>query len=106
MATKHHIYHSFRDKIFVPMLAVSNNVDFLFYENDEKIVLMQDGILAKVKNWKTIHILSKEAEGIISMLYKIDVMTFLKKWYNSLPIETMEFLYIELEKYDGKGKDN
>lgn len=106
MATKHHIYHSFRDKIFVPMLAVSNNVAFIMYENEEKIVLMQDGTLAKVRGWRTIHILSKEAEEMVSMLYKIDVMSFLKKWYNSLPIETMEFLYIELEKYVGKEQDN
>lgn len=102
--TKHKINHSFKPKVFVPMLAVSNNIDFISNDNEEKMVMMNDSTIARVKKYEKLHILSPEAESAVSEIYSIDLLTYLRKWYNVMDITTMEFLLIELEKVEKKNE--
>lgn len=93
--------HTFRPEVFVPLLAIHCNCDWIM-DTMKKMVVTSDKVMAKVTYEDRIHLLSKEAEEIIRTLYNTDVLSFARRWYASMPISTMEFYYLRLEKYDGR----
>lgn len=93
------VLHTYKDEIFVPLLAISSNVDFLF-DKKKKLLVTSDNIQAEVKYWESVHILSDEAKEIVKRMYNIDVYAFMRKWYASLDITSMEFIYARLKKYE------
>ena len=93
------VLHTYKDEIFVPLLAISSNVDFLF-DKKKRLLVTSDNIQAEVKYWESVHILSDEAKEIVKRMYNIDVYAFMRKWYASLDITSMEFIYAKLKKYE------
>lgn len=93
------VLHTYKDEIFVPLLAISSNVDFLF-DKKKRLLVTSDNIQAEVKYWESVHILSDEAKELVKRLYNIDVYSFMRKWYTSLDITSMEFIYARLKKYE------
>lgn len=99
------VLHTFKDEIFVPLLAISPNVDFLF-DKGEKLIVASDNIRAKVTRFNTIHVLSDEARELIKRLYGVDVYPFMKKWHSALDIASMEFVYMNLKKYEEEHRED
>ena len=98
MGNKYFIHHSFKSQIFVPLVAINNNVEFLYGQGD-KICRMTDGIIARATKIEIIHIASERAEEIIKSIYGMNVLSFMRKWYNAVAFSTVQFIYIELEKW-------
>lgn len=71
-------------------------------DDKKKMVMTSDNILAKVNSEEVIHILSNEADELIKKIYNTDVLSFARRWYNAMPIVSMGFYYLKLEKYEGK----
>ncbi len=95
----HHIYHSYKDYVIVPFLAIEDSFSF----TDDKYgqdVIMSDGVRCKVKKWEYIHMCSNYAKTLVQDIYHTDVWNFILRWYSSINISTLTFLYITLEKYD------
>ena len=99
------LIHTFKPEVFVPVLAIHCNCEWLL-DDKRKIVVTSDKIMADVKYEESIHLLSKEAEDIIKRLYNTDVLSFARRWYSSMPISTMEFYHLKLEKYEGRHTEN
>lgn len=95
------IQHTFKDEIFLPILAIRSNCEWIFDKN-KKMVVTSDKVMAKVTYEEKLHLLSQDAQEIIQRLYKTDVLSFARKWYSAMPISTMEFYYLRLERYEGK----
>ena len=93
------VLHTFKDEIFVPLLAISPNVEFLF-DKMKRLIITSDNLQATVSIWKSLHILSDEAREIVARLYKTDVYSFMRRWYSSLDITSMQFVYMSIKKYD------
>ena len=95
------VLHTYKDEIFVPLLAISSNADFLF-DKKKKLLVTSDNIQAEVKHWGNVHILSDEAQELVKRLYNIDVYSFMRKWYTSLDMVSMEFIYARLGRHEGE----
>lgn len=96
--TFHCVKHRFAENIIVPINAITNNVDFLLCKG-EKNVTTADGIKCIVTNWKEVH--ACELENDIKELYKMDVWSFIKRWYgNDKNTQSLSFVKIELRKSD------
>lgn len=93
------VLHTFKGEIFVPLLAISPNVEF-FFDKKKRLVVTSDNIQASVVRFQSVHILSDEARELIKRLYNVDVYWFMRKWYSSLDITSMEFIYMNLNKYE------
>lgn len=99
------VLHTFKDEIFVPLLAISPNVEFLF-DKKKRLVVTSDNIQNMVVRFERMHILSDEAQELVKRLYNVDVYSFMKKWYSALDITSMEFIYMNLKKYEAtSGED-
>lgn len=95
------LQHTFKPIALVPMLAIYPNHEWVF-DNKKKMVVTSDNVMAKVVAEEKIHFLSKEMHDIVTKVYNTDVLTFGRRWHQSMGITTMEFLYLELEKYGGE----
>lgn len=96
--TYHVIKHKFREEVCIPLVAITNNIDF-FVSKGEKEVICSDGIKAKVVNYKECHICTLEED--IRRMYNMDIFSFLKKWYNyDKCMDSMTFIKMKLKKYD------
>lgn len=93
--------HTFRPEVFVPLLAIRSNCEWIM-DTMKKMVVTSDKIMATVLYEERVHLLSPEAQDIIKRLYNTDVLSFARRWYASMPISTMEFYYLRLERYDGR----
>lgn len=99
--TYHNIKHRYREEVIVPVVALSNNIDFIMGEETEKRVLTADNVKCKVKKYKFVHIC--ELENEIKRLYNKEVWDFIKMWYKVMPnIYSMEFLTLKLEKINAE----
>jgi hypothetical protein len=76
------------------------------FDTCKKMVATSDNIMASVTSEEKIHLLSPEADEIVRRLYNTDVLSFARRWYSAMPISTMEFYYLKLEKYDGRHTEN
>ena len=95
------IQHTFKPNVVVPMLAIYPNHEWVL-DKKKKMVVTSDNIMAKVVEETKLHFLSEEMGKVIREIYNTDVLTFGRKWWQSMSISTMEFLYLRLEKYDGE----
>lgn len=95
------IQHTFKPKIVIPMLALYPNSEWLF-DRKKKMVVTSDNIMAKVVEEDRLHFLSEDMANAVKAIYNTDVLTFGRKWFQSMGISTMEFLYLRLEKYEGE----
>jgi hypothetical protein len=93
--------HTFKPEVFVPILAIHSNCEWIM-DTMKKMVLTSDKIMANVLYEERIHLLSPEAQDIIKRLYNTDVLSFARRWYSAMPISTMEFYHLKLEKYEGR----
>lgn len=94
--TEHFVNHSFKQKIIVPFVGVTNNCSFVLSKGDHYITTA-DKIRCKVVNWNEKHICELEEE--IQKLYGIDAWSFVKRWYKSAPqMDSMHFLVLNLTK--------
>lgn len=83
--------------MFVPWSSISGNIAFMHGEDKE--IETADGIACAVKKYTEIHILSQEATELVSELYDMQVMSFLRLWYKKCPwLSEMWFVYLELKK--------
>lgn len=99
------VLHTFKDEIFVPLLAISPNIEFLF-DKKKRLVVTSDNIQAEVVRYENIHILSDESRELIRHLYDTDVYSFMRRWYSALDITSMEFIYMKIKKYDRQDNSN
>lgn len=97
--------HTFKPEVFVPILAIHSNCEWIM-DTMKKMVVTSDKIMARVTYEEQIHLLSQEAEEIIRTLYNTDVLSFARRWHASMPITSMGFYYLRLEKYDGRDISN
>lgn len=92
---KYFVKHNSKEKIIVPIVALSDNYDF-FISKEEKYIVFNDKVEGKVLNWETKHICELEEE--IKELYKCDVWSYLKKWYKYCKdMDSMHLLCMEIE---------
>jgi hypothetical protein len=99
------VLHTFKDEIFVPLLAISSNVDFLF-DKKKRLIVTSDNIQAVVTRFDSLHILSDEARELVKRLYNVDVYSFMRKWHSALDIASMEFVYMNLKKYEEEHRED
>lgn len=95
------LQHTFKPVVLVPMLAIYPNNEWVM-DKKKKMVVTSDNVMAKVKNEEKVHFLSKEMHDIVTSIYKTDVLSFGRKWHQAMDITTMEFMYLELERYEGE----
>lgn len=95
------LQHTFKPIVLVPILAIYPNHEWVM-DNKKKIVVTSDNVMAKVTREEKIHFLSNEMHDIVTKTYNTDVLSFGRKWYQAMDITTMEFVYLEIEKYEGK----
>lgn len=92
----HIINHTFKEVMFVPCVAVTENI---FLEAGDKVIT-SDGIPSTIKRFERVHICSENAEWICREYYKMGVWDFVKRWNRNLEVSSMWFLFIELKKDD------
>lgn len=98
----HIINHTFKEVIFVPYVAVTEN---LFLEVGNKAIT-SDGIPSTIKRFERIHVCSESAEWICREYYKMGVWDFIKRWNKNLEVSSMWFLFIGLKKDDRQDNSN
>lgn len=99
------VLHTFKNEIFVPLLAISSNADFLF-DKKKRLIVTSDNIQAVVTRFDSLHILSDEARELVKRLYNVDVYSFMRKWHSALDIASMEFVYMNLKKYEEEHRED
>lgn len=95
------LQHTFKPVVLVPMIAIYPNHEWVL-DKKKKMVVTSDNVMAKVRREEKVHFLSKEMHDIVTSIYKTDVLSFGRKWHQSMDICTMEFVYLTLEKYEGE----
>ncbi len=94
----HHVNHRYANEIIVPLIALSNNTEFI-YKNNDLHIISQDNIKAKVVHWDEIHLC--ELEELTQRIYKMSAWDFALRWFNNgVKFYTAYFIYIKSEKID------
>lgn len=94
--TEHFVNHKFKERMILPFVAITSNVNFVMSKGDHYITTA-DKIRCKVVSWSEKHICDLEEE--IQKLYGIDAWSFVKRWYKSAPqMDSMHFLVLNLTK--------
>lgn len=92
----HHVKHRWKDEIIVPLIALSDNINFLTLK-EEKTIITADGVQAKVNKWAEIHICA--LDDLTKRLYGMSAWDFMLRWYNNGDVfYTAYFVYIKSEK--------
>ena len=87
------------------MLAIYPNHEFIC-DKKKKMVITSDNVMAKVTEETRLHFLSEEMGMAVKGIYNTDVLTFGRKWFQSMQIGTMEFILLKLEKYEEEYKED
>ena len=96
--TYHRINHSFKNEIIVPIVAISNNIDFLLCKC-EKRVLTSDNVECTVESHEEVHMCKLGDD--VKRLYDMEMWPYIMRWYNVDPnMSSMEFVKIKLKKYE------
>ena len=92
----HKVNHSYRDKIIVPMIAVTNNYRFVITD-EQRYIITADEVKCKVTHIEVRNIFDLESD--IDKIYKLSAWDFLKRWYNvNNNLSSIDFFVIELKK--------
>lgn len=95
MAT-YQLKHRYRENIIVPYVGIGNNCQF-FMDNEDKYVVTADDVKCIVESCEYKHIF--ELEEKIKNDYKMDILSFLKRWYNTdKRMQSMEMVILKLKK--------
>lgn len=95
MAT-YQLKHRYRENVIVPYVGIANNCQF-FMDNENKYVITADGVKCIVESCEYKHIF--ELEEKIENDYKMDILSFLKRWYNTdKRMQSMEMVILKLKK--------
>lgn len=94
---KYQLIHKYREEVFVPLLAIENNMAFL-EEKEYPNIITSEGIECKINKFLFINPLSEEGRNLIKNIYNIPLQDFLLKWYNSTPFDGLMFCWIKMEK--------
>lgn len=95
MAT-YQLKHRYREEVVVPYVAIVNNCQF-FMDKEDKYVVTADGVRCIVDSCEYKHIF--ELEERIKNDYKMDILSFLKRWYNTdKRMQSMEMVILKLKK--------
>lgn len=100
------LQHTFKPVVLVPLLAIYPNHEFIFDKDKHRFVKTSDGVIAQIKSEERIHFLSPRMQEIVSEVYKTDVLSFGRKWYQAMDINTMGFLYLTLEKHEERNTED
>lgn len=88
--------HRYRPEVIVPYVAISNNSIF-FIDKDKKEVITADGVRCEVESVEYKHVF--ELEETIKDDYKLDLLSFLKRWYDmDSNMQSMEMVVLKLKK--------
>lgn len=88
--------HRYRPEVIVPYVAISNNSIF-FIDKDKKEVITADGVRCEVESVEYKHVF--ELEEKIRTDYKMDIISFLKRWYDmDSNMQSMEMVVLKLKK--------
>lgn len=94
----HYLNCKFKEEIFIPLVAIKDNIDFLCNDKDRECQTI-DGIKCTAYNVKEIHIATEEAETIVKNIYNMDLLKFLRTWYKvDKKLNSMWFVRIKLKK--------
>lgn len=98
------IAHSFKETIYIPYIALSNNIVFSEKmrrgEFDSVRVKLSD-CFAEVLDVEEVNVLKERAE--IEKLYKCNVFAFIDKWYAAFPqMSSLYFWKIKLKKIENE----
>ena len=95
MAT-YQLKHRYREQVIVPYVGISNNALF-FVDKDDRYMYTADNVRCLVTNVEYNHVFELEKE--IKDNYKLDVLSFLKKWYEAdKNMQSMEMVVLKLKK--------
>lgn len=89
--------HRYRKEVFVPLLAMKNNMAFL-EEKEYPNIITSEGIECKINKFLFVNPLSEQGRKLIEDIYNIPLQDFLIKWYNSMPFDGLMFCWIKMEK--------
>lgn len=94
----HKIEHNYKEEIVVPLISIYNNIEFL--NSTKQKIETEDGVECEVLSVKQIHILDDESIDLITSLYGVSEMLFMKKWYIKYgsAMQSLVFVYIKLKK--------
>lgn len=94
----HSVAHRFAEEIIIPYNALDDNLGLL-KRCKKRVLVCADGVRGELLEYAEKHIC--ELEEDIKRIYKMDAMSFIKRWYNSSLIpHSMFFLKIRLRKED------
>lgn len=97
MAT-YQLKHRYREEVVVPYVAIGDNCQF-FMDNEVKYIITADGVKCIVESCEYKHIF--ELEEKIKNDYKMDILSFLKRWYDTdKNMQSMEMVVLKLKKID------
>lgn len=95
MAT-YQLKHRYRESVIVPYVGVYPNGVF-FVDKEDIYVITADNIRCKVVDVDYKHVLELEDE--IREQYKMDILSFLKRWYDAdKNMQSMEMIILKLKK--------
>lgn len=89
--------HRYRKEVFVPLLAIENNMSFL-EEKEYPNIITSEGIECKINKFLHVNPLSEQGRKLIEDIYNIPLQDFLIKWYSSMPFDGLMFCWIKMEK--------
>lgn len=96
---KKHYYkvnHRYREKIIVPIIAITHNVNFIM-DSGDIYVITADEVKCKVTNRCIRNIF--ELEKDIKSIYDIPAWDFLKKWYGvNESLSSIDFFVLQLKR--------
>lgn len=92
------IKHAFLPQIFVPTLAIEDNIEFLFNDEDYDDIITSDDVVCKVVKLEYVNPLSERGKEIIKDIYKRNIEFFLVNWYERVNFQGLNFCFITLEK--------
>lgn len=95
MAT-YQLKHRYREQVIVPYVGISNN-GYFFVDEDDKYVFTADNVRCLVVDCQYRHIFELEKE--IKEQYNMDILSFLKRWYDTdNNMQSMEMVILKLKK--------
>jgi hypothetical protein len=89
----------------LPFLAIYPNHEWVT-DNKKKMVVTSDNVICKVAEETRLHFLSEEMARMVKEIYNTDVLSFGRKWFQVMPISTMEFVLLKLEKYEEEYRED
>lgn len=93
---EYRIRHTYKPKIILPNVGFIDSC-LAFMLSEERTIVTSDGFKCNVTDVREMHLCELESE--ILEIYKIDVWSWLKKWYGiDKGLLDMRMLVLELEK--------